>query len=261
MAETVEIGGLPAAAVVTTTHELPTQKSGVTEKVTIAQILGNANIQNIGGTIQNTGLPSRLQELSPQISNANDAASGWSCIPVAATNSPDAAKQFILFTVFGNATSFAMQTAYSAENTTCYRRIRTSNVWSAWSALKDKVSELNASYQAAGAGTKYLDFMSMYIEEPVNGTYKIVQKLPIALTLKNCRAITKTGSCTVRGSINGTPAGAGASTADTTGVDTTYSTANSAALNANLELIVASVSSCTGLTVTFVYERNLELYS
>lgn len=264
MAETIEISGLPAASTVTPTHELPTQKSGVTEKATVEQILSNANLSNISGIIQNSGLPSRLQSLSPNILNFDDAPTGWSYAAAnTATNAPNTTNSFIIFTVAGNTSATAMQTAYWIGDGSNYRRFKSSSTWGAWSQLRDKVTDLNFNYQAAGSGTKYVDFMSVYLEEPAVQTYQLVQRVPIELKILQINCYCISGTATVRIGKNGTPMGTSTTSVNNSGTVTTDYTSNNTVTGdyQHLQLIVSAVSSCQRLTVTIKYERNLVLYA
>lgn len=107
----------------------------------------------------------------------------------------------------------------------------------------------------SAAGLTQTGFFSFTIESPKAQDYKLIQKIPIAVTITETTTILAGGTATVTPKINTTAIGGGAHSATTSENSITRSTSNAMSVGDDLVATVASPSSADRLTIagTFTY--------
>lgn len=101
------------------------------------------------------------------------------------------------------------------------------------------------------------DYISGLIPSPADGTYKLVAKLPFAITITNTTTISDSGTCTATFKIDGVSLGGSANSVSSSEDSQAHASANVAAAGTDISLTVSSNSSCANLSFTITYTRNL----
>lgn len=101
------------------------------------------------------------------------------------------------------------------------------------------------------------DFISGIIAVPTNSDYRLVVKLPYALTVTSTTTICVSGTCTATFKINTTALGGTANSVSTSEQEQTHSTSNAAAIGDDMVMTVSSNSSCQNLSFTIKFTRTL----
>lgn len=101
------------------------------------------------------------------------------------------------------------------------------------------------------------DFISGIIAVATDSDYKIVVKLPYALTITSTTTICASGTCTATFKINTTALGGTANSVSTSEQEQAHSSSNAAAVGDDLVITVSSNSSCQNLSFTVKFTRTL----
>ena len=123
--------------------------------------------------------------------------------------------------------------------------------------LDDSQRGLNR-LSADKAQLEQTDFISGVIRTPLAQDYRIIEKIPYAMTLTGFTAKTSAGTVTATLKLNSTAVTDGAIGVTSTQGSVTPSAANVAAINDALVLTLSSLSSARDLSFTVKFTRQLQ---
>ena len=102
------------------------------------------------------------------------------------------------------------------------------------------------------------DFISGLIAVPTNSDYRIVVKLPYALTITSTTTICVSGTCTATFKINTTALGGTANSVSSSEQEQAHSSSNAASVGDDLVITLSANSSCQNLSFTIKFTRELD---
>lgn len=105
------------------------------------------------------------------------------------------------------------------------------------------------------AAVSQVDDWSLFVETVADKDYKIKLKIPFACTINEVTTISTSGTCTLTGSINGTPLGGSANSVSSSETTQSHGSANTMSIGDDLTLTASSNSSCLNMTVSVKYTR------
>jgi hypothetical protein len=124
------------------------------------------------------------------------------------------------------------------------------------STKQPATTEFVAQAIGSSALTTFTDFISGLITAPTNQDYRIVEKLPFAITVTSFSAKTSTGTVTAALSINAAAITGGSLNASSTQTTVTPSALNTAAIGSALVLTGSATTGPANLSFTVVYTRS-----
>jgi hypothetical protein len=133
----------------------------------------------------------------------------------------------------------------------------TYDLTAAGKALLDDADAAAQRATLSAATTSQTDFISGIIASPANQDYRIVEKLPFAITITEIATKSASGTCTVTGKINTTALGGTANSVTSTQSSQTHASSNAASASDAIVLTVSSNSSCVDLSFTVKFTRTL----
>lgn len=101
------------------------------------------------------------------------------------------------------------------------------------------------------------DFISGLIAVATDSDYKIVVKLPYALTITSTTTISASGTCTATFKINTTALGGTANSVSTSEQEQAHSSSNVASVGDDLVITISSNSACQNFSFTIKFTRTL----
>jgi len=102
-----------------------------------------------------------------------------------------------------------------------------------------------------------IDFISGVIEVPANSTYKLVVKIPYAITITETTTIAISGTCTATFLINAVALGGTANAVSVAEQSQAHASANAAAAGDDIQVTISANAACSLMSFTIKFTRTL----
>jgi hypothetical protein len=206
-----------------------------------------ADLADIPTAVQNLGLEIGVDTQAYSANLDEYAAVNPTAAGLALLDDADASAQR---TTLGVAIGSDVQ-AYSA-NLDEYAAV---NPTAAGLALLDD-ADASAQRTTLSAATRaQTEFGSWYFPSVTDKTYKIIVKIPYAITITNMTTVCESGTCTLTGKVNSSAFSGSANSVSSS--ETSQSHSSSVSANDDIQLTVSSNSSCVGMSVTIYWAHTL----
>lgn len=109
----------------------------------------------------------------------------------------------------------------------------------------------------SAAALAQTDFIAGVIDTPEDQDYKLVVKLPYAITITDTTTIAASGSCTATFKINASALGGTANSVSTTEQSQSHASSNTASAGDDIVVTISANSSCDRMSFTITFTRTL----
>lgn len=110
---------------------------------------------------------------------------------------------------------------------------------------------------ATKASSTFVDAISGFIETPTDKDYRIVVKIPFGCTINETVTRSESGTCTATFKINTTALGGTANSVSSSEQAQSHASANTVAVDDDIQITISSNSSCAGMSFTIKYTRTI----